>query len=62
MIPKEFVQQYLETKEMFDKKKITAAQYTDFIIKLCSKYQVDPSKLEEYNMELEPKRFGDTDN
>ena len=57
MIPREFVQKYLDVKEQLEKGKITAEKYTALIIKLCCIYQVDPATLAEYNMELEPKKF-----
>jgi len=61
MITREFVQKYLNIKEMLDRKEIDSAKYKDIILKLCCIYQVDPAKLAEYNMDLEPKKLNETD-
>ena len=57
MIPIEFVKKYLDVKEQLEKGKITEEKYRVLIIKLCCLYQVDPAKLAEHNMELEPKKL-----
>ena len=57
MISREFIQKYLDVKEMLEKTEITDEQYTAFVIRLCCEYQVDPTKLKEYNMDLEPRKF-----
>lgn len=57
MISKNFVQKYLDVKEMLEKEKISAEKYTALILTLCNEYRVNPAKLAEYNMDLEPKKL-----
>jgi len=55
MIPREFVQKYLDVKDMLEHGEIDGTKYKAMIIKLCCVYQVDPAILAEYNMDLDPK-------
>ena len=57
MISREFVQKYLEVKDMLEHEEITEAAYKKLILELCDDYDVDPAKLVEYNMDLEPRKF-----
>jgi len=57
MISREFVRKYLEIQDMLERREVAAERYTELIISLCAKYQVDPAKLAEYNMNLEPRKF-----
>jgi len=57
MISKEFVQKCLDVKEMLDYEAITELKYKILILDLCHKYEVDPAKLAEYNMDIEPRKF-----
>jgi len=57
MISREFVQKYLDLKEMLDYKAITETRYKILILELCAKYNVPPEKLAEYNMDIEPRKF-----
>ena len=57
MISREFVQKYLEIKEMLEKEEITGERYTALILALCQDYNVDTAKFVEYNMDLEPRKF-----
>ena len=61
MITREFMQKYLEIKELLESKEIDGTKYTAMILKLCCIYQVDPAKLAEYNMDLKPRNFDCTD-
>jgi hypothetical protein len=57
MITKEFVQKYLNIKDLLKCKAITGAKYTALILNLCDKYKVDPAILAEYNMDIEPRKI-----
>lgn len=57
MISREFVQKYLNIKDMLKHKAITETKYTTLILNLCEKYKIDPTKLAEYNIDIEPKNF-----
>jgi len=57
MITREFVQKYLNIKELLERKEIDDVKYRAMIIKLCCEYQIDPVILTEYNVNLEPKKF-----
>ena len=57
MITREFVQKYLDIKEKFEHKQITEIRYKISILELCDEYDIEPAKLSEYNMDIEPKKF-----
>ena len=57
MISKEFVQEYLDIKERFEYESITEMRYKVMMLDLCDKYKVDPSKLAQYNMDIEPRKI-----
>lgn len=57
MISREFVQKYLDVKDMLESGIINEVRYKLLILDLCDEYKVDPAKLTEYNMDLEPKKF-----
>ena len=57
MIQREFVQKYLDVKEMLEQKKIDGEKYKAMIIKLCYEYHVDPEILAKYNMDLKPRNL-----
>jgi len=61
MISREFVRKYLDVKELLEKEKMTKEKYRALIIDLCCEYCIDPAILAEYNMALEPKKFGTVD-
>jgi hypothetical protein len=57
MISREFVQKYLDVKDLLECGKINDTKYTELILDLCDEYDIDPLKLAEYNMNIRPKRF-----
>jgi len=56
MITSEFVQKYLDVKERFEYESITEMRYKVMMLDLCDKYKVDPTKLAQYNMDIEPRK------
>lgn len=57
MISRKFVRRYLEIKDMLECGMINKVRYKLLILDLCDEYRVDPAKLAEYNMDLEPKKI-----
>jgi len=57
MITSEFVQKYLDVKERFEYESITETRYKVMMLDLCDKYNVDPAKLAQYNMDIEPRKI-----
>jgi len=57
MINREFVQKYLDIKDMWEHETINETRYKTLILNLCDKYRINPEKLAEYNIDIEPRKI-----